>query len=122
MKKWISTWMVLLMCMSTAGIVQANQIEQEKEVTIYRIRITDKELNPNIIQVRQGKPFRLEIRNTGKKPHNFTLPELNIYSYNLRSGERMKLQMQIDRRGSYKFYSDAPGEPETDLTGKLVVW
>lgn len=122
MKKRIAACITVLLCI-IAGTVQANKDEkdQEKKDLVYRINITDSGFSPNLIRTLKGHRLILEVRNIGKASHNFVMPELDVVSYNLRTGERMRLIISAGKSGSYKFYSDAPGAPETGFTGRLIV-
>ncbi|TCS68590.1 cupredoxin domain-containing protein [Effusibacillus lacus] len=121
MKNCLALPTALLLFISTAGFANADPPARNLEATVLRLDISDIRFVPMTLQAPFGKPLVLEVRNNGKEEHNLVIPDLNIYTYNLRSGERIKLRLQVDKRGIFRFYSDAPGYPEANLSGRISI-
>ncbi len=87
----------------------------------YHVEITDQGFNPSHIAGRLDSPVRIDIHNSGHKPHNFILPAFYIYTANLKANESTWVEFTPDKTGVYRFFSDAGGRPEPGLAGQIRV-
>ena len=78
--------------------------------------------SPDRIVVDRGEPLRIELRQTGSYPHNFSVPALHVTSDTV-SGDlgqtTTRFSVDTSRAGTYRFictFHDQAG-----MTGRLVV-
>jgi uncharacterized cupredoxin-like copper-binding protein len=87
----------------------------------YTITITDTGFHPTTIHGTTGSSVKIHVKNQGRNVHNFIIPAYYIFSPNLRAGESTDIEFTPDKKGTFPYYSDAPGTKEPGFIGNLIV-
>jgi len=93
----------------------------EAQARVNEIIITDGAIEPSYMQGNKGQKLEIRVVNRGTKVHNFVLPDFYIFTQNLKPGESSSASFVPDKIGNYPYFSDAGGQPEPGLAGKLSI-
>jgi heme/copper-type cytochrome/quinol oxidase subunit 2 len=74
---------------------------------------------PNEITIKPGQTVELNLVNSGKLDHTFSIPDLNI-EVQMLGGETNKIIFTAPKAGEYQFSSGVISDFET-MKGKLIV-
>jgi hypothetical protein len=83
------------------------------------IRLTDAGFVPHRVFSAVGHDLRVTLINTGTRPHNFCVPDLEI-DVDLEPGESTTLALDDLPLGAYDFVSDLPGDEA--FRGRLTIF
>jgi plastocyanin len=101
------------------GITFVHAAIAEAETKV--IMITPMGFVPHSFHVNKGDHVQLVIRNTDRRKHNFKSTQLKLTSRDLQKGEMTSLEFRALQKGSFRFFSDSPGYPETGFSGTIYV-
>lgn len=73
------------------------------------IEITDEGFIPETFASAVGRDIRITLKNSGSRPHNFTIEKLDI-DINLKPGETRVVPLDAPNLGAYPYTSDLPGD------------
>lgn len=117
-KNWL--WgTAFLACAISGGLL--GLVYAEKTSGNHTVSISDQRMDPQKIEVDQGAQVSIHIQNSGHAPHNFVLPDYYIFTRNLSPGEKTDVGFTANKKGTFRYFSDATGSPEPGLQGILIV-
>lgn len=85
------------------------------------IRVTDHGFEPAQLTVTHGSRVKIYLTNYGLNEHNMVIPRFGIVTQPLTRGADTYIEFTASAKGSWPFFSDAPGAPERGIDGLLVV-
>ena len=85
------------------------------------VSIREWAMQPETVQVSQGKRLVLTVRNDGTMPHNFAIPDLGVRLVGIAPGSSRTVELNVDKAGSFAFFCDLPGHPQLGQRGTLSV-
>ncbi|GAA4713452.1 cupredoxin domain-containing protein [Brevibacillus fulvus] len=85
------------------------------------ITITHSGFLPQNLHCRQGETVSLMITNIDNHVHNFTIPDLRVFSANIQPNQTATLEFKAGQKGTYLFVSNSPGYPETGYRGTVTI-
>lgn len=88
---------------------------------IIEMRVTDQAFAPNHLASPVDGRVKIHIVNAGTKEHNLVIPRYRVYSRILAPGGENYVEFTADEKGDWPYYSDAPGQEESGLSGILKV-
>lgn len=97
----------------------AQQMAGQTDVT--EMVVTDSGIEPKILATTVGGKVKIHLRNKGSKEHNLIVPEFGIVTSNLGPGQENYIEFTANKKGTWAFFSDAPGKAEPGLAGSLKV-
>jgi uncharacterized cupredoxin-like copper-binding protein len=83
------------------------------------IELTDTGFEPSHFESAVGRDVTITLENTGSRPHNFTMDELDI-DIDLDPGETATVEIAMPKLGEYTYRSDLPGDE--DFSGTMVIF
>lgn len=90
-------------------------------VGVVRVVVTDRGFEPGQILAKKGERVKVYLQNKGAKPHNLVIPRFHIATSAMLPGGENYIEFTAGERGSWEFFSDAPGVAEEGLAGRLKV-
>jgi FtsP/CotA-like multicopper oxidase with cupredoxin domain len=112
---WIGLVMVLLV-LGSVGYVYADRL-----TGVHNLQITDSNITPAQIIVKENDVVKIKVTNKGTKKHNLVIPDYYIFTQNLNIGETTDAEFTANQKGQFPYYSDTPGSPEPGIKGMLIV-
>ncbi len=97
--------------------VAANR--QEVSRTIY-MEASEYEFVPSTLRIVEGEAVRVIVKNTGKRAHEFKLPELGVETA-VPQGKSVNITVRPGKAGRYKMVCNMPGHLERGMRGELIV-
>lgn len=76
---------------------------------------------PSTITVKKSEVVRVNFKNNGKFPHNFSIAELNVKSKTIQSGGEDTVTFTADKIGSFTYICTVPGHADKGMKGTLIV-
>lgn len=92
--------------------------ETLQPVTEVEVEMNDNYFNPEEIKLTAEKPVILLLKNNGRKPHTFTVNELNI-DVVLQPGEQKNFTLKSVKKGTYELICRF--HQNEGMTGKIIV-
>lgn len=83
--------------------------------------VTDRGFEPRQITVAQGSRVKIYLLNQGLNEHNLVIPRFGIVTQPLVRGADTYVEFTASAKGSWPYFSDAPGAQERGIDGLLVV-
>lgn len=105
--------------MSEDESASAGTTTPEAAATVVDVVLTEFAISPANIVVAPG-PVTLRVVNNGSMAHNFALPDLDIRTAMLNSGESETLEFDAVE-GTYKTVCEVPGHEGSGMVGTLTV-
>lgn len=76
---------------------------------------------PETFTIEKGLPVRITFKNTGKYPHNFTLPDLNVATWTVAPGEQASVQFTPTKAGLFPYSCTIDSHADKGMKGTLTV-
>ena len=76
---------------------------------------------PSAITVKKGEVVKVNFKNTGKFPHNFSIADLSVKSKTIQPGEEDAVTFTADKVGSFTYICTVPGHADKGMKGTLTV-
>lgn len=89
-----------------------------KEITIQGNEFA---FDPSTITVNKNETVAITFKNTGKFPHNFAIPDLNIQTKIIQSGQQDTIQFTPQNSGQFAFLCTVSGHADKGMKGILAV-
>ncbi|HEX7042850.1 MAG TPA: cupredoxin domain-containing protein [Patescibacteria group bacterium] len=77
--------------------------------------------SPSTISVKKGDRVKIDFKNMGKYPHNFTITELGVASSTIQPGQETTLTFTASKTGSFVYECSVPGHADRGMKGTLTV-
>lgn len=100
---------------STGGSGSASEIPGARPVEVEAV---DLAFRPGRIEATAGEAITIELTNTGRVLHDFSIPGFRIVAG---PGETARGSVVVDEPGEYRFLCTVPGHAEAGMVGVLVV-
>ncbi|HEY3363850.1 MAG TPA: cupredoxin domain-containing protein [Symbiobacteriaceae bacterium] len=88
---------------------------------IIRLEISDRGFSQSRLTAALDGRVKIYIHNAGSTRHNLTIPRWGVVTRALEPGEENYVEFTANERGDWPYYSDAPGQEESGLSGILKV-
>lgn len=79
------------------------------------------QLSPATLTLKRGEKVRLIFNNTGSKPHDFRVDELNIQTKVINGGESDTVEFTPDKAGKFEYYCSVGAHRANGMKGTLTV-
>lgn len=91
--------------------------------TVQEVNVSGNEFafNPSTITIKNGQLAQITFTNTGKFPHDFSIPDLDVKTKIIQPGESDSVQFTPNNTGSFQFDCTVTGHADKGMTGMLIV-
>lgn len=86
-----------------------------------KVRVTDHGFEPSQMRAAVGSRVKIYLTNYGIREHNMVIPRFGIVTQPLARGADTYIEFTASAKGTWPFFSDAPGAQERGFTGQLIV-
>lgn len=76
--------------------------------------------DPAEIKVKKGDTVKITFKNIGGR-HDFTLPDFNVKTNTLQSGQEETVQFVADKTGTFEYFCSVGNHREMGMKGNLIV-
>lgn len=86
-----------------------------------QVTLHDGSIEPTVIESTKGQEVRISVQNRGTTVHNLVIPDFYVFTQNLQPGGQVNVKFTPDKTGTFPFYSDKKGIPESGMRGSVHV-
>jgi uncharacterized cupredoxin-like copper-binding protein len=104
--------------MPTAPSQATSSAMEAQKITVVGTEFT---FSPSTLTLKKGQPVELTFENSGKLPHNLTIPGLNVKTKTIQPGQQDMIQFTPDKTGQFAFMCTVPGHADKGMKGTLMV-
>jgi uncharacterized cupredoxin-like copper-binding protein len=125
-KRFFVSSSVALLLLAAFWVKDSFFIEQDsiavyKDQTMIEIELNEWSITPELLTVEKGERIKMSVVNMGSSPHDFAIPELEIKTKKLNSGEQQTLTFLAEKDMSIIGYCTLPGHKELGMVTELNV-
>ncbi len=101
--------------------VGTNQTAPDNSSKEFTVTAKEFSLTPTKLAVNKGEKVRIWFVNDGASEHNINIPEFNLKSDYIASGEKTFLEFEPINTGTFQFYCGVGGHKDLGMQGSIIV-